>query len=144
MADRAQNATILNPPVRKCGIRRGGKGRMRPPCMCATPVDGAGLWVRPRPSGIFLARQNGPWRSQTPPSFATGVAPNQIQDAGRTCQDTKPDRYQAASRAVGNNSTPRDRTAQTLLRQMLRAGVSRFDPDPLMALRQASRRKRSS
>ena len=43
-----------------------------------------------------------------------------------------------------DNSTPRDRTAQTLLRQMLRAGVSRFDPDPLMALRQVSRRKRSS
>jgi hypothetical protein len=43
-----------------------------------------------------------------------------------------------------DNSDPQDKAAQHLLRRMLTAGVSRFDPDPLAALRQASRRKRSA
>ena len=39
-----------------------------------------------------------------------------------------------------DDPTPRDRAAQTLLRRMLRAGLSRFDPDPLKALAGAKRR----
>jgi hypothetical protein len=39
-----------------------------------------------------------------------------------------------------DDPTPRDRAAQALLRRMLRAGVSRYDPDPLAALAGANRR----
>lgn len=35
---------------------------------------------------------------------------------------------------------PQDKAAQYLLRQMLAAGVSRFDPDPLAALEHAKRK----
>jgi hypothetical protein len=43
-----------------------------------------------------------------------------------------------------DDSDPQDKAAQHLLRRMLAAKISRFDPDPLKALRQASRCKRSS
>ena len=42
-----------------------------------------------------------------------------------------------------NDPNPRDPGAQKLLREMLQHHISRFEPDPLAALRQASRRKRS-
>jgi hypothetical protein len=38
-----------------------------------------------------------------------------------------------------DDPAPRNRAAQTLLRRMLRAGISRFDPDPLRALAGAKR-----
>jgi hypothetical protein len=43
-----------------------------------------------------------------------------------------------------NNSADRapNTAARKLLRQMLRAGVSRYEPDPLTALRQAARKRR--
>jgi hypothetical protein len=37
---------------------------------------------------------------------------------------------------------PYDRDAQKLLRQMLAAGVSRYEPDPLAALQQAKRKRK--
>jgi len=46
--------------------------------------------------------------------------------------------------AAEDDSDPQDKAAQHLLRGMLAAGVSRYDPDPLTALRQANRRTRSS
>ena len=39
-----------------------------------------------------------------------------------------------------DDPTPHDKAAQTLLRRMLAAGVSRYDPDPLKALAGAKRR----
>ena len=42
-----------------------------------------------------------------------------------------------------DDPTPRDRSAQALLRRMLRGGVSRYEPDPLAALAEAKRRSSS-
>jgi hypothetical protein len=41
-----------------------------------------------------------------------------------------------------NDDREPDTVGRKLLRQMLRAGVSRFDPDPLAALRRAKKRQR--